>query len=250
MKQPHLGISKGDLPQSALMVGNPERVHHILDHLSEGEVLESRRGYVVGIGKTKIGNNPIGVVCHGLGSSSTAIIMEECYRIGVRDYIRVGSAGALQQQIKIGDLVIATGAVRDEGTTPRMVPIIFPAIPSLGIVTALQKASQELIETSDVHTGLVWTSDLYYLDPEEYKRWMALNILAVEMEASVVFIFSQMHKDCRSGAILAIDGNLATHKMKGEDSTSTEANPNFVEGVEKEILIAIRTIDMLQELEE
>ena len=249
MKQPHLGISEGDLPQSVLMVGNPDRVHLILEHLSGGEVLESRRGYIVGVGRSKIGNNPIGVVCHGLGSSSTALVMEECYRVGVRDYIRVGSAGALQQRIQIGDLVIASGAVRDEGTTPRMAPIIFPAIPSLEILNALQEASQDYIGNTNVHTGLVWTSDIFYLDLEEYKKWMALNVLAVEMEASVVFIFSYTHSNCRSGAILAVDGNLETKKMKGEDSTSTEDNPEFLKGVDNEIKIAIQAIDILQEHE-
>ncbi len=159
---------------------------------------------------------------------------------GARTFIRVGTCGALQEDIEIGDLIIPFAACRSEGTSQRYVPLVFPAAAHPDVFNALRKTAPH------AHTGVVWTDDSFYISDAEY--WNSLGILAVEMECSALFTVSLLKK-VRTGAILAVDGNVVRGTCKRERKTMahTEEIPEKAKiGIEKEIEVALEAVTLLE----
>jgi uridine phosphorylase len=150
---------------------------------------------------------PIGVVSHGVGAAGAAICFEELCRDGARRIIRAGTAGGMQDHIRGGMIVIATGAVRDDGVTARIVPLGYPAVPTPHAVADLRSASAE--QEMEIHEGIVLTSDLFYphdVIGNDLLLWQRAGVAAVEMECAALFVIAALH-GVESGAVLAIDGN-------------------------------------------
>ncbi len=201
---PTLRVEEGALPPGVLLPGDPGRAARIAEKLDRPEELaknrefHSYRGLWQGV--------PVGVVSTGVGAPGAAICAEEAIRAGARILIRVGTAGSLQDHVQDGHLVVALGAVRAEGTTPRLLPVEFPALADPEVATALSQEAQRL--GVPVHSGVVVTLDAFYrgvldLGLEAYAQSGAL---AVEMECSAIFCVAQLRR-ARAGAILAIDGD-------------------------------------------
>jgi uridine phosphorylase len=211
-KQPHILVEPGDLADIALLPGDPGRVDRIADRCGDVEVLAHNREYKV-VNATYEGR-PVTICSTGIGSPSAAIAVEELAAVGVERFIRPGTCGALQEGIEIGDMVVATGAAKDEGTTKRYESAAVPAVPDYGTLSALVEAADA--DRGTVQTGPVVTDDAFYAETEGYVRdWEDAGLVAVEMEAAAIFTLAR-RKGLAAGAICTVDGNLVEGTQKGE----------------------------------
>ena len=244
-KQPHLQVEPGDVNEIALLPGDPGRVDRIAGHCEDVTIVAENREYTV-VNASYDGVD-LTIVSTGIGSPSAAIAVEELERVGVETVIRVGTIGALQAGIEIGDMIVATGATKDEGTSKRYEQVEFPAVPDYGVLTALVDAAEANEKgattgasgeaTSRVHVGPIATDDAFYAETEDYvAAWEDAGILAVEMEAAAIFTLAR-RKGMNAGAICTVDGNLVTgtQKGEGEDELPEKAKNN----VERAIDIAL-----------
>ncbi|WP_254272089.1 nucleoside phosphorylase [Haloarcula marina] len=233
-KQPHLLVEPGDLNDVALLPGDPGRVDRIAGHCEDHEVVAENREYKV-VNATYDGTD-VTLCSTGIGSPSAAIAVEELAAVGVETFVRVGTTGALQRGIEIGDMVVATGAAKDEGTTERYESTTVPAVPEYETLSALVDAAEANDE--DVHVGPVATDDAFYAETDEYvANWEAAGLLAVEMEAAAIFSLAR-RKGLAAGAICTVDGNLVEGTQKGE--TSDEELPEKAkDNVDRAIAISL-----------
>jgi uridine phosphorylase len=227
-KQPHLLVEEGELADVALLPGDPGRVDRIAGQCSETELVAENREYRVV--NARYGERELTICSTGIGAPSAAIAAEELAAVGVETLVRVGTCGALQRDIDIGDMVVATGAAKDEGTTSRYESPTVPAVADHEVLSALVETANERDET--VRVGGVATDDAYYAETDEYiAAWEAAGLLAVEMEAAALFTLAR-RKGLRAGAICTVDGNLVAGTQKGatnEDEELPEAARNNVE---------------------
>ena len=243
--QPHILCGVGDIEKYVLLPGDPKRVEKIASFFDEPRKVSEYRGFVTYSGEV----DGIGVsACStGIGCPSAAIVVEELVKIGAETLIRVGTTGSLQPNVNIGDIVVATAAVRAEGTTGSYVPIEYPAVASFDVVSALLQAAEKT--KREVHSGIVLTSDAFYTeDAESVKRFSEANVLSVEMECSVIFILAAL-KGLRAGAIMAVDGNLIKGEKKGEfepGEKTGEFDERVQRAIEDEIRITIEAVKLLE----
>lgn len=231
-----------------LLPGDPKRSERISKHFDESRRVAEYRQFITYTGNYR--GVPVSVTSTGIGCPSTAIAVEELRRIGADTLIRVGTTGALQEDIDIGDIVIAHAAVRMDGATRAYVPIEYPAVASLEVSNALIEAARRLGVPHRL--GIVWTSDAFYAeDPELVSRWGRAGVLSVEMECSMLFTLCGL-RGLRSGAILAVDGNLIRGEKKGEfepGERKGELDERVQEAIDLETRVALDAIRMLDALE-
>ena len=263
-KQPHLLVEPGALHDVVLLPGDPGRVDRIAGHCDDSEVVEQNREYKL-VNATYEGRD-LTVCSTGIGSPSAAIAIEELAAVGCETFVRVGTAGALQSGIEIGDMVVATGAAKDEGTTERYEVKAIPAVPDYGVLSALVDAAEANGEraaangtnsaeqrstdgraakprddgeaVSRVHVGPVATDDAFYAETDEYvDAWEAAGLQCVEMEAAAIFSLAR-RKGLAAGAICTVDGNLVEGTQKGE-TDGDELPEKAKNNVERAIDIAL-----------
>lgn len=202
--QPHIHLSKDARYQRAIVCGAPERVALIAEKLKGPKKVAQNREYVSYLGE--FDSKPILVTSHGVGSAGAAICFNELMNVGVQTIVRLGTAGGLQDSSNIGDLVIPTAAVREDGVTRLMIPATFPAISDFELTHRLIKECK----TSKLAaiTGVILTSDLFYpsLLPINYELYQKAGVQAVEMECSTLFVTALIRK-VRAASILVLDGN-------------------------------------------
>jgi uridine phosphorylase len=230
-KQPHLLVEKGDLADIALVPGDPDRVDRIAKHCDNPETITHNREYK--LVNAEYQRQPLTICSTGIGSPSAAVAAEELEAVGVETLIRVGTTGALQAHIDIGDMVIATGAAKDEGTTKRYESATVPAVPTYDVLKTLVETAEERGE--DVHVGPIATDDAFYAETDNYVNdWEAAGLLAVEMEAAALFTLARRH-GMQAGAICTVDGNLVLGTQKGEtedDELPEKAKNNVGRAIE------------------
>ena len=223
------------------LCGDPSRVPKIAKHFSEARVVSDVREFRIMTGF--LDGVKVSAASTGIGCPSAVMLVEALYKLGVHTFIRVGTSGALQRYVKVGDLVIATAAVRDEGTTRTYVPLEYPAVAHYDVVLALIKAADEL--GVRYHVGVVHTKDAFYVEypeclPQEeraketLKVWERAGVLATEMECSGIFVVSSL-RGVRAGAVLAVVGST----VKGEPIVDEKV------GVEEAIKVAVEAVKML-----
>ncbi|CAN5130571.1 nucleoside phosphorylase [soil metagenome] len=198
---PLLRARVSNIAPSVLVVGDPARVLRAAELLTGAREVGRNREYLVLSGS--FDGVPVTVASHGVGAAGAAVGFEELLRAGARVLIRAGTAGGLQPAVTDGDLVIATGAVREEGTSVRLVPAEYPAVAHPAVVGALTAAAP------DAHTGLMLTSDLFYPMPllgSSLQLWADAGVTAVEMELSVLLVLASL-RGVHAGGIFAIDGS-------------------------------------------
>jgi uridine phosphorylase len=233
----------GDVAKYILIPGDPRRVEIIASLLDESWKAADYRGFVTYTGK-KDGVD-ISVCSTGIGCPSTAIAVEELARIGAKVFIRVGTTGALQEDIGMGDIVVASAAVRADGTSKIYAPLEFPAVADFDVSAALLQAAKKFNRRT--HFGVVLSTDAFYGNHRNLKRWSKFGVLAVEMESSVIFTISALKK-LKAGSILAVDGNPLLGIGKGEfepGENTGELDNRVKEAIREEAKIAIDAILIL-----
>ncbi|HZJ90538.1 MAG: uridine phosphorylase [Clostridiaceae bacterium] len=242
----HIQLDDSHGARYAIMPGDPGRVELIANLLDEPRFLVSNREYTSWIGSLE-GENVL-VTSHGIGGPSTAIAVEELYRTGVRNFIRVGTCGGMDLEVAGGDLVIATAAIRMEGTSREYVPIEFPAVANWDLTASLVEEAE--YRTFPYHTGVVQCKDSFYgqHDPErmpagyelknKWDAWIKAKTLASEMESATLFIVAQV-LGARAACILTTIWNQERIKQGLDDDQaygSGRAIKTAVEAVRRDIL--------------
>ncbi|MCI5839198.1 MAG: uridine phosphorylase [Peptoniphilaceae bacterium] len=194
-KQYHINVDENDIGKYVILPGDPGRVEKISNFLDNPIKTGENREYVTYTGTLE--GEKVSVTSTGIGGPSAAIAMVELSKIGAHTFIRVGTCGGMQKNVKSGDIVIATGAIRAEGTSREFAPIEFPAVANFNIVNELVKASKKL--NLNFHTGIVQCKDSFYgqHEPEnmpvsyeltnKWNAWLKLGTLASEMESAALF---------------------------------------------------------------
>lgn len=223
--QYHLEVSADDVADTVLLPGNPERLEKIVDHWDDHEIRAHHREYRTATGSYE--GTPISVTSTGIGSPSAAIAVEELARVGSETFIRVGSCGALQEDMAVGDLVISTGGVRQEGTSDEYVREDYPATADYEVVAALVAAAERL--DYDYHTGITMSADSFYAGQgrpgyDEFEaagadelvdQLVEANVKNIEMEASAIFTLANIY-GLRSGAVCSVYANRQTGEFRTE----------------------------------
>jgi uridine phosphorylase len=198
----------------AILPGDPGRVEKIASYLENPRFYHQNREYTAWLGGLE--GKPVLVMSTGMGGPSTAIAVEELFKTGVKNFIRIGTCGGMALPVTGGDLVIATGAIRMEGTTREYVPIEFPAVANLDITNALVKAAKKL--GAQWHAGIVQCKDSFYgqHNPDrmpagydlkaKWEAWIKAGCLASEMESAALYIVSQI-LGARAGCVLNVIWN-------------------------------------------
>jgi len=232
--QYHIQMKEGDVADFVILPGDPGRVETIANHFDTAEVVAHNREYKTMTGKYK--GRSVSVTSTGIGCPSTAIAVEELANIGAKTFVRMGTSGAMQDFTRVGDKVIATGAVRYEGTSVQYMPIEFPAVASHDMVTALVNSASDA--KLNYHTGIVQSKDSFYgqHSPEDmpiasellqkWDAWIKGGVLCSEMEAATLFVVGSYRK-LRTGAVLLVAGDQA----RGESLTTEEYQQNMTESI-------------------
>lgn len=212
--QYHLQIRTGDVGRYVILPGDPKRCKKIASHLEEPRLVADSREFVTYTGF--LDGEKVSVTSTGIGGPSASIAMEELVLCGADTFIRTGTCGGIDLEVMGGDLVIASGAVRMEGTTREYAPIEYPAVADFEIMTALVEVCKEL--QLRYHIGVVQSKDSFYgqHDPEKmpvsyellhkWEAWKRLGCKASEMESAALFIAAS-HLRVRCGTILLALGN-------------------------------------------
>lgn len=236
-RQPHLLVEPGDLAEVVLLPGDPGRVERIATHCDSHELLETNREYTVV--NARYEGQDLSICSTGIGAPSAAIAAEELAAVGAETFIRVGTCGALQSHLEIGDMIVATAAAKDEGTTRRYESPTIPAVASHDVISALVETARDNDET--VHVGPIVTDDAFYAETDAYVAdWEAARLLAVEMEAAALFSIAR-RKGLRAGALCTVDGNLVDGTQKGESERDEELPPKARNNVERAITLSLET---------
>lgn len=216
----HIGIDDSHKAKYAILPGDPGRVEKIAEFLEEPKKIGQNREYTTYVGKLD-GENIL-VMSTGMGGPSTAIGVEELFMTGVRNFIRIGTCGGMNEKVKPGDLIIPTGSIRLEGTSDEYVPKEFPAVPDFSLTTSLVEATK--YKNYNYHTGVVQCKDSFYgqHDPErmpvgkelmyKWDAYIKANCLASEMESAALFTVTQV-LGARSACILNTVWNQERAKM-------------------------------------
>lgn len=246
--QPHIRLGEGDVAKVVFVAGNPDRIPKIAAKMKDSEEIGNYRGLVSYRAFTPKGVE-VTVATSGMGTPSTHIVIEELANLGAEVFIRIGTCGGVDPNVKTGDVVVATGAVRDELTSSNYAPPEYPAVATPEIYSALLTGIWNLLPADRIHAGIVWSTDIYYdrREGDILGRWTQARVQCIEMESSLLFVFAQT-RGFQAGSILACDGNLHSDP-KGEQTDETEAsgeqNPLLIEAVSKEIKAAVKAVDEL-----
>ena len=218
--QYHIGLRKGDVGKYVILPGDPKRCEKIARHFDDAKLIADSREYVTYTGY--LDGVKVSVTSTGIGGPSASIALEELVRVGADTFLRVGTCGGMQTDIMGGDLVIATGAIRMEGTSKEYAPIEFPAVANLEITNALVQAAKDL--NKKYHVGIVQCEDAFYgqHEPEtkpvdyelvnKWNAWVRLGCKASEMESAALFVVGDYLR-VRVGSSFLVVANQEREKL-------------------------------------
>lgn len=217
--QYHVQMRQGDVGRYVIMPGDPKRCEKIARYFDNPQFIADSREYVTYTGY--LNGEKVSVTSTGIGGPSASIAMEELVRCGADTFIRIGTCGGMDMEVKGGDIVIATGAIRAEGTSKEYAPIEFPAVAHLEVTNALVKAAKQL--NTVYHAGIVQCKDAFYgqHEPEtkpvsyeleqKWQAWLRMGCKASEMESAALFIVADYLR-VRCGSVFLVVGNQERNK--------------------------------------
>lgn len=243
-EQYHIGLKEGDVGKYVILPGDPKRCKKIAEYFDDAKLVADNREYVTYTGY--LNGEKVSVTSTGIGGPSASIALEELVNVGAETFIRVGTCGGIDINVKGGDIVIATGAVRMEGTSKEYAPIEFPAVANLDVTNAIVKAAEKL--NYGAHIGIVQCKDSFYgqHSPEKmpvnyelqnkWEAWKRLGCLASEMESAALFVTASFRK-VKAGSVFLTVANQEREKLGLE-------NP-VVHDTDKAVKTAIEALKIL-----
>ncbi len=242
MKQAHIQLDETAKAPCALMPGDPKRVDVIAKYLDDVKELTFNREYRSIIGTYK-GMKVIGIST-GMGGSSVAIAIEELKNIGVHTMMRIGSAGALQKGIDLGDLIICEGAVREDGASKAYIDERYPAVPDHRLINHCADIATE--KGYRHHTGIVLSHESFYYDEDaqDCEKWSKKGVLATDFETAALYTVGRLRK-IHTASIL---NNVVLWGEDTQDSIGSYQNGQNLtaRGEEKEITVALEAMYRLE----
>ncbi len=247
----HLHIKEGDVGRYVLLPGDPGRCEKIAQYFDNPHFVAQNREYVTWTG-TLLGEK-VSVVSTGIGCPSAAIAVEELVDVGADTFVRVGSSGSMQADVHMGDIVVVTASIRDEGTTSHYLPVEFPAVANVDVVTAMQTAARELGRSH--HCGVSQSKDSFYGEvertrmpmaahlEERWNAWVAGGALCSEMESSAIFVLASIYRK-RAGGVMLVINESELAEETGEDKHMQEFDAESV------IKVAVEGIKNLIKLDQ
>jgi 5'-methylthioadenosine phosphorylase/purine-nucleoside phosphorylase len=230
----HIRAEPGDYAEACLLPGDPLRAEYIAETFFEDAAQRNTERGMLGYTGTFEGK-PVSVQATGMGCPSAAIVIEELVQLGVKRLLRVGTCGGLQPDMSLGDLIVAISAVPSDRTVEKLVNFE-PHVPTAdwGLVHGAVHAAKEL--GKPVRVGPIVSSDLFYNpDDGQYARWSSRSILAVEMEASVLFTLGAL-RQVQAGCLLTVSDVV----VEGEFMRITDEEMRAA--VDQMTELALRTI--------
>lgn len=238
-KQFHIRCAEGDVGRYVLLPGDPGRCASIAAHFDDPQLISQNREYTVYTG-TLLGEK-VSVCSTGIGGPSAAIAMEELYAIGADTFVRVGTCGGIDLNVRSGDVVVATGAIRYEHTSCEYAPIEFPAVADFTVATALAESAAAL--GKPYHTGVVQCKDSFYgqHDPKrmpvshellaKWEAWKRLGVKASEMESAALFVVAAA-LGCRCGSCFHVVWNQEREAAGLDQDMNEDTSSAIAVGIE------------------
>lgn len=224
----HLGLKKSDLQGAtvAIVPGDPNRVEKIARLMDNPVHLASLREFTSWRGE--LDGKAVIVCSTGIGGPSTSIAVEELAQLGIRTFLRIGTTGAIQENINVGDVLVTTGAVRLDGASQHFAPLEFPAVADFTCTNALYAAATEAGAT--VHVGITASSDTFYPGQERYdtytgrvmrhfrgsmKEWQDMGVMNYEMESATLLTMCAS-QGLRAGMVAGVIVNRTQQEIPNE----------------------------------
>lgn len=235
----HIQCAAGQVGRYCILPGDPGRCQAIARHFDDPVHVQTNREYTTYTG-TLLGEK-VSVVSTGIGGPSAAIAMEELCNLGVHTFVRVGTCGGIKLEVQSDDVVVATGAVRMEGTSREYAPIEWPAVPDFAVTQALVKAAQNL--GKPWHAGVVQCKDSFYGQhspgrmpvsfelEQKWEAWKRLGVLASEMESAALFAVAAT-RGVRCGSVFHVIWNQEREKAGLDQKESHDTSAAIEVGVE------------------
>lgn len=245
-KQYHIGLEKGEAGRYVILPGDPKRCEKIAAYFDDPVLCADNREYITYTGYLE--GVKVSVTSTGIGGPSAAIAVEELYKIGADTFIRVGTCGGMQPEVEAGDIVIASGSVRMEGTTREYAPIEFPAVSDFNLTQSLVEACKE--SKRKYHLGVVHCKDSFYgqHDPSSkpvsyqlenyWEAWKRSGVLASEMESAALFVVSS-YLGARAAAVFLCVNNQELAE-KGLQTSTAEDTDQAIQTAIEALRIQIR----------
>lgn len=237
--QYHVQLRRGDVGRYVILPGDPKRCEKIARHFEDARLVADSREYVTYTGY--LDGEKVSVTSTGIGGASASIAMEELVRCGADTFIRVGTCGGMDMSVKGGDIVVATGAIRMEGTSREYAPIEYPAVADLEVTNALVEGAKKLGYT--YHAGVVQCKDAFYgqHEPEtkpvsyellnKWEAWLRMGCKASEMESAALFIVANYLR-VRCGSTFLVVGNQERQKAGMENPIVHDTEAAIASAVE------------------
>ncbi|MDD3027602.1 MAG: uridine phosphorylase [Erysipelotrichaceae bacterium] len=218
-KQYHIEVGQGEIGRYVILPGDPKRCAKIAQYFDDPKLIAESREFVTYTGY--LDGVKVSVTSTGIGGPSASIAMEELVKCGADTFVRVGTCGGIDIGVKSGDVVVATGAVRMEGTSKEYAPIEFPAVANLDVTNALVAGAKS--QGASWHVGVVQCKDSFYgqhspsIMPVSYElenkweAWKRLGVLASEMESAALFVVAS-HLKVRVGSCFMVVANQEREK--------------------------------------
>ena len=238
MKQPHILCDKNDIAERVLLPGDPARVLRVAEYLEDRKEISFNREFRTVTGKYK--GVPVSVTSTGIGGASAVIAVEELIACGAGIFIRIGSCGACQPGISIGDLVISSGSVREDGASRMYAPESYPAVPDFSLASALAAVCED--SGYAYHIGITRSHDSFYIDNETelMSKWNSLGVLASDMETSALFTVAAIRR-VKAASIL---NNVVLYEGDVKEGVGdyVDEAASSAEGEKREIFAALNAI--------
>ena len=238
-KQFHIQCVPGDVGKYVILPGDPGRCEAIAALFDDARHVAHNREFNIYTGSLL--GEPVSVCSTGIGGPSASIAMEELHNVGADTFIRVGTCGGIHLDVRSGDIVVATGAVRYEHTSVEYAPIEYPAVPDFDLALALRDSALAL--GCRTHLGVVQCKDAFYgqHSPEKspvsyellqkWESWKRLGVLASEMESSALFVVAAA-LGCRCASCFHVIWNQEREKAGLDQQMSEDTSMAVRVGVE------------------
>jgi len=255
--QEHTQVRSVDVGRYVLLPGDPGRCEKIAAHFDAPELVATNREYTTYTGN--LAGEKVSVTSTGIGGPSASIAVEELIRVGADTFIRVGTSGGMQPEIRTGDVAIVSAAIRDEGTTTHYMPTEFPAVADVDVVAAMRDGARAA--GIPYYVGISQSKDSFYGETEphrmpvadrllsRWKAWVAGGAICSEMEAAAIFVLSSIYRK-RAGGVMLMAALPKEMPKTFEDRKAFEqklAAESDLMDVERAIVTSIEGLKLLIE---